>query len=157
MKTHSKNSKFLAALVVLSIVLLSCSSGFKSDMTTGLKMTYSGLSVEDSYLEIDGEKHNSNKIPLGKKVVIILDDVSGLQESDGVFSIAFNTTVIDLDGNYILDYSDTLVVEEAGVLRSLLTVAEPMEVGQKYTWTSKFADLNGEGQAEATIEIEVVE
>lgn len=120
-------------------------------------MNYTGLNVEDSYLTVDGEKFNSNKIPAGNEIVVILESVSGLQMKDGVYTILFETTVTDPDGNYLLQYNDTLVEPEIKVLKSYLTVADPMATGKTYKWISTFTDLNGEGMVEATIDIEVIE
>ena len=157
MKTINKIAGLVFGLFVLSVLLTSCSSGVQKDLGTGLKMSYTGLSVEDSYLKVNEGKFNSNKIPIGKEVVIILEDITGLQMKDGVYTILFETTVTDPDGNYLLQYNDTLVEPEIRVLKSYLTVAEPMVPGKKYKWISTFTDLNGKGMVEATIDIEVIE
>ncbi len=153
--------KRLAGIVfgfmIFSLFLTSCSRGFKTDFITGLKMTYAGISIEDCYLMINGEKHNSNKIPLGKEVVLILENVSGFRIKDGIYTIAFETTVTDPDGNYLLNYNSMLTEPEVGVLRSLLTIGEPMVAGKTYQWVSTFTDRNGEGEVRATLDIEVVE
>ncbi|MDD5508353.1 MAG: hypothetical protein PHD25_08515 [Bacteroidales bacterium] len=45
----------------------------------------------------------------------------------------------------------------AELLRSYLTLAEPMAEGQTYRWISTFRDLNGEGTIKAAIDLDVVE
>lgn len=157
MTVISKNAGPTLAIFLISILLVYCSSGFKTELGTGLKTVYKGLGVEDSYLTMDGVKHNSNDIPLGKKVVVVLDNVTGLQMKDGRYSIAYETRVTDTAGNMVLQFSDTLVEPEVSVLRSSLTVGDPMAAGQTYEWTSKFTDLNGEGKIQAAINLDVVE
>lgn len=157
MKSISKNTGLAITIFLISVLLVYCSSGFKTDLGTGLKTTFKGLGVEDSYLTMDGVKHNSNDIPLGKKVAVVLDNVTGLQMKDGWYTIAYETRVTDTDGNPVLYFSDTLVEPEVSVLRSSLTVGDPMAAGKTYAWVSLFSDLNGEGKVQAAISLDVVE
>ncbi len=157
MRTLNRLAGIVFGLMIFSLFLTSCSRGFKTDFMTGLKMTYSGLSVEDCYLTIDESRHSSNQIPLGKEVVLILENVTGFQMKDGIYTIGFETTVTDPDGNYLLNYTNTLTETEVSMLRSLLTVGEPMVTGKTYQWTSTFTDRNGEGVVKAILDIEVTE
>lgn len=120
-------------------------------------MTYNGVGVGDSYLTLDGEKFNSRRIPLGKDIAVVLEEVSGLRIKDGSYTILFETEVTDAQGNYLLQYSDTLVEPDVDLLRSYLTVAEPMAAGQTYKWLSTFTDLNGDGVVKAAIDLDIVE
>ena len=156
MKTKNIIGLILGFLLCL-LLMASCSRGFKADLGTGLKMVYNGIAVGDSYLTMDGEKHNSSRIPLGKDIVVVLEDVSGLKMQDGVYTILFETEVTDAQGNYLLQYADTLVEPEVDLLRSYLTVAEPMAAGRTYKWVSTFTDLNGEGVVKASIDLDVAE
>ncbi|HOW25463.1 MAG TPA: hypothetical protein PK711_07305 [Bacteroidales bacterium] len=157
MKINTLVTAWISTLFLFSLLMISCSRGFKTDLGTGLKMTYNGVGVGDSYLTLDGEKFNSRRIPLGKDIAVVLEEVSGLRIKDGSYTILFETEVTDAQGNYLLQYSDTLVEPDVDLLRSYLTVAEPMAAGQTYKWLSTFTDLNGDGVVKAAIDLDIVE
>lgn len=139
---------FILALLVL-VGACKFSTGIKKDLSTGLTSVNKGLSVEDIYLTVDGNKLSSNVIALGKEVVLIADGVDYYQVKDGKVYPGCRIILTDKAGKEILNLPDAfaeqttgLEKDKAAVLRATLTTGSPMQVGETYHLNVRFFDKN---------------
>lgn len=145
-----KNFSIILLIISLSICL-SCnySKGIKTDLTTGLSSSYNGFTVTDIYLTVDNTKLSSNKISLGKEVVLVADGVDYYQEKDGKVFPGCRIILTDKSGKEILNLPDAFADQingqdknKAGLLSATITTGSPMRVGETYHLNVRFFDKN---------------
>ncbi len=141
---------FLSAIILLAS-LNSCnfSKGIKKDLSTGLTSSYNGFAVADIYLTVDNTKLSSNKISLGKEVVLVADGVDYYQLKDGKVYPGCRIILTDKSGKEILNLPDAFADQingqaknKAGLLNATLTTGSPMQVGETYHLNVRFFDKN---------------
>ncbi len=153
---------FVAFCLFVSL-FTACQVGVSKDLTSGLTYTYKGLGVEEVYLLKDEVEFDDAAFPFGSKVYMQFSEVSGFKARDGKVFPGMSIKITDKEGSVILDAADLLAeFEEAGIdqemageLHGNITVGEPMEMGEEYTWTVKIWDKNGEGTIDAVMKFVV--
>ncbi|SEO47154.1 hypothetical protein SAMN05192574_108204 [Mucilaginibacter gossypiicola] len=133
---------FLAALIILCcIILAGCnfSRGVKTDLITGLKISYKGFGVQDAILlDAGGKKINSNKVQLNTKIAIAALGVEHYGLKDGKAYPGLSLLVTDKNGKTLLNAADLFENTEgyapaqAAQLQGTITVGSPMASGQSY-------------------------
>ena len=149
-------------LLILTGILIfsSCNVGVKKDLLSGLKMSNNGLSYDEAYLIMDSTKLNSNEFPLGKVIYLYIGGVKGYTLKENKVYIGGSLVITDENGGIMLEnkdlyayYDETgISLEDSQYLTLMLTVAEPIKAGNKYTWKSKIWDKNGKGTILAELE-----
>lgn len=133
---------FLAATVMLCCVILpgcNFSRGVKTDLTTGLKLSYKGFRIQDAILiDATGNKINSNKVQLNTKIAIAAIGVDNYGLKDGKAHPGLSLLVTDKNGTPVLNAADLFESPEgyppaqAAELQGTITVGRPMASGQTY-------------------------
>ena len=146
---NQKNFLFACIAFVLYSCSGSFSKGVKKDLNTGLTSSYNGFAVEDIYLTADDIKLSTNKITLGKEVVLVADGVDYYQVKDGKVYPGCRIILTDKNGKELLnlpdafaDQSTGLDKNKAGLLKAILTTGSPMEMGETYHLNVRFFDKN---------------
>jgi len=154
---------FLAAVSVLPFCNSNFSIGFKTDLFTGLKVSYKGLSVEESYLAVNQEKLKNNEVDMGAKVFLYLREVQGFVEKEGRVYPGASMTVTGPGGEMVIDKKDLYAQfdgtgvspTDAKYLSVALLVGDPMEGGKTYVWKTRIWDKNGKGQITTDVKIKI--
>ncbi len=152
---------------VLALTLIGCeadfSKGINKDYKTGISVTNDGLSFDEYYLSVNGERLENNEVKLGEKVYLNFTGVDGFEEVNGAVFPGAAMQVTDRDGNQVLqevdlfaDYNTKGVdVADAENLSVSLIVGDPMVAGETYNWKVKFWDKKEAGEIRADLDIEV--
>jgi hypothetical protein len=138
-------------VVILSVVLYSCKGGFstgvKKDLSTGLSTSYNGFAVDDVYLTVDGNKVNSNKVSLGKQILVVANGVDYYEEKNGKVFPGCSIVLTDKNGKSILNIADAFAdlkdgfePEKASMLNATISTGDPMVVGETYHLKTRFYD-----------------
>lgn len=146
-------------------VNFSFAKGTKKDFATGLTTSYDGLAVEDAYL-LDGEDQrlSSNEVAVGTKISIYFTGVENfVKEGERVFP-GMSISVTNAAGEEVLgaedlfaDQQEGFTPEEASVLRSALTIGDPMAAGADYQMTVVVFDKKGTGKINSSVTLKVIE
>ncbi len=156
---------FIAAIC---ITMCSCSGGFskgvRKDLATGLSASYNGLTLNDIYLVIDSAKVKSNRIPLGKKVIVEAQGVDFFTVEGGKVFPGCSIVLTDKSGKELLSIADAFEslnagtsAAEATVLDATLNTGDPMEVGQTYILKVRFYDKkNKENEISSQVELVMI-
>ena len=107
----------LALLSVLAFCNSNFSVGFKTDFLTGLKVSYRGLDVEESYLAVNQEKLKSNEVDWNAKVFLHLKEVWGFVEKEGKAYPGASMTVTGPAGEMVIDEKDLYAQFDQGGCR----------------------------------------
>lgn len=154
-------------VTVLAFSLVGCemdySKGINKDFKTGISVSNDGLTFEEYYLSVDGERLDNNKVQVGDKVYLNFAGVDGFAEVDGAVFPGVSMLVTDRDGNQVIQESDLFAEYNAkGVdpadakdLSVSLMIGEPMIAGETYNWKVKFWDKKETGEIRADLDIEV--
>ena len=153
----------LATVSVLAFCNSNFSIGFKTDLFTGLKVSYKGLGVEESYLEVNKEKLKKNEVDMGAKVFLYLREVQGFVEKAGRVYPGASMTVTGPGGEMVIDKKDLYAQfdgsgvspADAKYLSLALLVGDPMEEGKTYVWKGRIWDKNGKGQITTEVKIRI--
>ncbi len=153
----------LAAVSVLAFCNSNFSIGFKTDLFTGLKVSYKGLSVEESYLSVNQEKLKKNEVDMGDKVFLYLREVQGFVEKEGRVYLGASMTVTGSGGETVIDRKDLYAQfdgsgvspADAKFLSLALLVGDPMAVGKTYLWKTRIWDKNGKGEITSEVKVRV--
>jgi len=160
MKT--KTAWFLA---LSALVWCSCefSAGRKKDFKTGLAVSNNGFRIGESYLVgPDNTRKGDNQVPMNSKVAIVLEGIENYEIKDGKAHPGLMLTVVDKDGNSVLDEQDLLAnydgfaPSDAAILRGTVTVGNPMHSGETYHVKMRVWDKNKfENEIVAEVDIDV--
>lgn len=144
--------KRVFVVIAISFALLSCqfSKGVKKDLSTGLSASYNGFALDEIYLAAEnGERLNSNKIPLGSTVVIVATGVDFYSEKDGKVFPGCRIILTDKNKKELLNLPDAFhemtegtPASQASTLRAELNTGEPMIAGEIYHLNVRFFDKN---------------
>jgi hypothetical protein len=154
---------------LMAIVFYSCSGGFskgvKKDLSTGLSTSYNGFAVDDVYLTVDGNKISSNKVSLGKEILVVANGVENYQEKGGKVFPGCSILLTDKAGKEILsladafaDMKDGFESNKAGLLNATLNTGSPMVVGETYHLKTRFYDkLKAESEIVSSVDLVMTE
>ncbi len=161
--------KYVALFLLLfGLSLSGCqfdwSQGIKKDYSTGITVSNEGLSYDEDYLSVDGERLNNNGVKLGDKVYMVFSGVDGFAEKDGKVFPGAAMQVTDREGKTVLEETDMFAaydqtgvdVTDAGDLSVSLLVGDPMISGESYDWKVKFWDKLDKGEIKAEVSIDVL-
>ncbi|MBK6520943.1 MAG: hypothetical protein KBG47_00225 [Bacteroidia bacterium] len=155
-------------ILATCLALFGCSGSFskgvKKDLSTGLTATYNGLTLSEIYLVVDEQKANSNKIVLGKKVIVVANGVDYFTVENGKVFPGCSIVLTDKKGKELLNLPDAFghlndgtSASEAATLQAELNTGEPMLVDEKYLLKVRFYDKrNKENEIKADITLLVV-
>jgi hypothetical protein len=152
-------------LLMISLALISCDfrKSVNKNLITGLITKGDGLSCEEVYLTIDGEKTDRTTFIYGEIFYLNFNNMEGFSKEDGnVFPgmVLFVTgeagdTIYqteDMYANYLNGMSDSLVR-----LKASLTVGTPMHSNHKYTVFIKIWDKKDQGTFTAEMPFNIIE
>ena len=133
-----------------------------SNMNTGQKTNYSGLSVDEQLFLIEGEESLVAEAYSGQRIALKLVEVTGFNEKNGKVIPGMTLTVLSPDGNVFLE-SDDLFADTEGFLADDLvgftatwTVDPNTVVGQTYTVKSRVWDKEGKGEATTEVPLKII-
>jgi predicted small secreted protein len=143
-----KQITILSILTTLLFTACNFSKGVKKDLDNGLKTTWNGFAVDEVYFtDTSGSRLTSNKIALGKEVLITATGVENYTAKEGKVFPGCAITVTDKDGKEVLNIADAFASltegaseEDAKTLTAAVTVGSPMQAGQTYHLKAKFWD-----------------
>ncbi len=150
--------------LIAFLVLFGCNVavGSETDLSTGLNVSNSGLSFDDSYLTVDGVKITSNKVDFGKSVKLVFTGLDGFKKVDGNIFLDASMKVTSPSGELIVDQTNMFsAYQTTGVNPSIIakglsltfTTGAPMVSGETYLWEAKVWDLKSDGMVNATVSI----
>ncbi len=154
-------------ILATCLALYSCSGGFnkgiKKDLSTGLTAAYNGFSVNEVYLMLDGQRAGSNKVVLGKKVVVVANGVDYFGVEKGKVFPGCSIILADKSGTELLNLPDAfehlkggISANEASTLQAELNTGQPMLVGEKYLLKIRFYDrITKENEIKAEVILEM--
>lgn len=155
-------------IIATCIALFACSGGFskgvRKDLATGMNTSYNGLTLNDIYLVMDSAKVKSNKIPLGKKLIVEAQGVDFFTVEGGKVFPGCSIVLTDKSGKELLSIADAFEelnsgtdASQASVLDATLNTGDPMEVGQTYILKVRFYDKkNKENEISSQIELVMI-
>ncbi len=162
-----KQKQFLFA--VIAIILYSCSGSFskgvKKDLSTGLSTSYNGFGVADVYLTVDGNKISSNKVSLGKQILVVANGVDYYEEKNGKVYPGCSILLTDKAGAAILNLPDAFAemkdgfeANKASMLNATINTGNPMIVGETYHLKTRFYDkLKKESEIVSEVDLVMTE
>jgi hypothetical protein len=154
--------------VVLAFVFLAggCLSGCgtKTDTSTGMRTTSSGLACDDATASIDGIRLTSNEIPMGKKIVLRLTGVRGFKKLNGKVFPGATMSMADPDGTPVGKFGDLfsrysatgMDPQTAGRISLTLTTGKPMKTRAEYIWKARVWDRKGKGEIVTEMKIKMI-
>jgi len=156
-------TNYLVLFILGTFLFSACNVGVKKDLLSGLKVTNSGLSYKDAYLQIGDKKITSTEFKIGDEIVLYVDGVEGYTEKDGKVYIGASLDIIDPSGKKVMDNPDLftgydatgLAKEQAAVITLKLTTGPPLVTGVKYVWKSKIWDKNSKSEINAELEFTI--
>jgi len=158
--------KIIYVFILVSTPLLNgCnfSAGTKKDFATGLSQTYNGFAVEEVLLVgPDNKAMSDNKVKLGTQIAIVIQGLSNYELKDNKAYPGLALSVTDKQGHSILGSDDLFAqndgfsAADAAVLRSTVTIGDPMKVGETYHIKVHAWDKNKkENELTAEVDIQV--
>lgn len=150
---------------IMVFVMISCNTGVKKDLNSGLKVTNNGLTFTEANLSVADQKTTDTEFPLNTDIDLIVKGVTGFTEKDSAVYIGASLTVFDMDNKEVLNYPDLfsdydatgVSAADAEVVTLTLTTGSPMLAGESYTWKTKIWDKNGKGEINSEVVITVKE
>ncbi len=160
-----KQNQILIALFAIALYSCNFSKGVKKDLSTGLSTSYNGFAVEDVYLTVDGSKLSSNKVSLGKEILVVANGVENFEEKNGKVFPGCSILLTDKAGKEILnladafaDMKDGVETSKANVLNATLNTGSPMVVGETYHLKTRFYDkLKAESEIISNVDLVMIE
>ncbi len=156
------NKKLILGILLVTLLLFGCVAGTKTDLGSGQKTNYSGLSFEDSSLLVDGVTVNKVQAYSGQKVSVSFTGIEGFTETDGKVFVDVSLTVLQ-DGNETLSmpsllskYSDGVTTDQASELSASWTVGENAQVGKVYTMKVRIWDMKGKGEITTELPVTIL-
>ena len=162
-----KKTWLVLPLLLVGLGLAGCessfSTGFNKDLLSGLQVTNDGLSYDDAYITVDGEKTQENSFAVGDKVVMNFEGVDYYELVDGKAFPGAALLVTDLNGKEMLREDDLFAAyaetgaspEDASILTVALTIGNPMISGEKYKWQAHIWDRKSDGVIDGSMDIVV--
>jgi len=156
-----KTNIYLFALI---FAITACSVGVNKDLMTGLKVSNTGLSYEDSYLVVDNAKLTSNEVEMQSTVYLYVEGAEGFVEDEGKVYVGCKMLVLDMNNDTLYASDDLFEAYDADGflaqtisegLNANLTIGAPLGSGQTYAWKVKFWDKSGSGVINAEAELRV--
>jgi hypothetical protein len=153
---------FLALVLLAGGCLLAC--GTKTDTSTGMRTSSTGLSCSDATVTIDGMRLASNDIPMGTKIVLRYDGVKGFKKLNGRVYPGASMSVIGPGGTAIGEFADLfgayaaagMEPKKAGRISVTLTTGKPMKFHAEYTWKVRVWDRKGRGEIVSEMKIKMI-
>jgi hypothetical protein len=156
-------TNYLVFFIITAFLLSSCSVGVNKDLLSGLKVSNSDLSYNESAVLLNNVKVTSPEFKIGDIIFIEVKGVEGYTEKNGLVNIGASVEVSDPSGKKIMDYPDLfeqytengISKVDAGVISLHIPVDSTMVVGTKYLWKSKIWDKNSKGMINTELEFTV--
>jgi hypothetical protein len=160
--------KLRFGMAVLALIVLAGGSaigcGTKTDSSTGMRTTSSRLACDTATLTMDDVKLTSNKIPMGKKIVLRYDGVRGFKKLDGRVFPGASMSVTEPGGATIGQFGDLfsqytvtgMDPKKAGRISLTLSTGKPMKTRAEYIWKARVWDKKGKGEIVSEMKINVL-
>ncbi|PUZ19959.1 hypothetical protein GA0116948_11926 [Chitinophaga costaii] len=153
-------------LAGLLCLLSAChfSAGARKDEKTGLTLMSHGLSCQNFLLERNGLPLTDKDIRYGERITLLLENLSGFTEKDGLVYPGMQLDVKDDKGVVVSSFTDMLAdVSKSGVspeqargLRAAYQSGPPEVVpGRSYTLSVHIWDKQGKGTLDATLPMDL--
>ena len=155
--------KNILVVIVFLLAASACSVGTKTDLKSGLSVSYNGFMIgETSLVNDENQKTSSNEVKMDKTFAILVEDIQNYELKDGRAFPGLDILVTDKAGTTVLNASDILAnedgytPEDAAVLRGTITAGRPMQVGETYHAKMKIYDkLKPESEIVAQVDFVV--
>lgn len=156
------------SILIICLALFGCSGNFskgiKKDLATGLTASYNGFTLSEIHLVVDGQRANTNKVVLGKKVIVVASGVDYFSVDNGRVFPGCSIILTDKKGKELLNLADAfghlndgISANEASTLQAELNTGEPMLVDEKYLLKVRFYDKrNKENEIKGDVTLLVV-
>ena len=152
------------AIAILLFTFYSCDfrKSVNKDLVTGLVTKGDGLSSEEVYLTSGEEKINRNTFTYGEKIYLNFENVEGLKKVDEAVFPGLQLLVLGQAGDTVMKYDDLYADYHDGIkispllLKTYLTVADPIHSNNRYTVFVKIWDKKGKGTFTAEMDFSVI-
>ncbi len=153
---------FMALVVLAGGCWLAC--GTKTDLSTGMMTKSSRISCSGATVALDGIKLASNEVPMGKKIVLHYDGVTGFKKLNGRVFPGVSMSVIDPNVGPIGEYADLfkeyaaggMEPKKAGRISVTLMTGKPMKTRAEYIWKVRVWDRKGTGEIVSEMKIKMI-
>jgi hypothetical protein len=154
---------YLLSGIMMLLLLVNCSVGVKKDLGTGLKVSNTDLTFNETALIIDSVKISTNEFPMNKDIFYEISGLKGFKEKNGKVYIGASITVLDDQNKSVLDYADLfskydeegLDAINVGHVTLKLKTGPPLLTGKKYIWKTRVWDKNSKGEVKSEMEFTV--
>lgn len=136
----------------------------RKDLQTGFTITNRGLTCNDFVLQRNGQLLTDRDIRFGERVTILLQNVSGFTEKNGLVYPGMQLDVKDEKGVVVSSYEDMLADVaksgvtplQASVLRAAYQSGPPdVKAGHTYTMAVHIWDKQGKGVIDASLPLDL--
>jgi hypothetical protein len=154
--------------VITSLLLLFALSGcqfsksVKKDLVSGLLTTGDGISCDDVYLTVNGEKTENTTFIYGEQFLVNFNGIEGFKKENEYVFPGMKLAVVSEAGDTVLqtddlysDYANGLKLNPL-LLTSDVTVASPIDSRSKYTLQVSIWDKKGNGSFSAKLDFKVI-
>ena len=161
---HMQHKRVLLAGALILLSACNFSAGALKDLKTGFVLTNKGLSCSSYSLKRNGQPLTDKDIRYGEKVTMLLQDVYGFTEKEGLVYPGMQLDVKDEKGVVVSSFTDILAdVAKSGVTplqARVLTAAYlsgPPDVkpGHAYTMSVHIWDKQGKGVIDASLPLDL--
>jgi hypothetical protein len=154
-----------SGIAILLLALISgCqfSKSVNKDLMSGLLTKGDGLSCDEVYLTVDGEKINRSTFVYGETFVVNFNKIEGFVKENEAVSPDMSLLVLGVENDTMLfaedlyrDYPDGIKLDPL-LLTSEVTVAEPIGSSRDYKLIVSIKDKKGDGVFSAELGFKVV-
>lgn len=149
---------------MLLFTIFSCEfrKSVNKDLITGLTTKGDGLSCDNVYLSSGERKISRNSFTYGEKFYLNFENIEGFKKDKDHAFPGLQLFVISQAGDTVLKYNDLYADYTDGInispllLRTYLTVAEPIHSNNNYTLHANIWDKKGKGTFTAKMDFDVV-
>jgi hypothetical protein len=153
---------YISIIGILLFVGCNFNKSIEKDFTTGLYTKGDGLSSDNVFLSVNNEKTKETTFIYGQKFKMVFDDIRGFKKENGNVFPGMVISIIDDQGDTIMqsgdlygDYSDGIALSPL-TLSAAVTAASPIISGNKYTMYVKIRDKKERGTLTGEVNFNVV-
>jgi hypothetical protein len=155
--------KIFSVNVFLMVLLTGCqfSKSVEKDFLSGLLTKGDGLSCEDVYLTVNGEKINRSTFIYGETFIVNFNKIEGFVKENNAVSPDMSLLILDMESDTMLfaddlysNYPDGIKIDPL-LLTSVVTVVAPIGSAREYKLIVSVKDKRGSGVFSAELGFKV--
>ncbi len=157
-----KTKVWLIVLVLMTLFSCDFRKSVRKDFITGLSTAGDGLSCDNVYLTDGVDKINRTTFTYGEKFYLNFENAEGFEKQEGYAFPGMSMKVVNQAGDTLFRVEDLYAGQTGGIglspllLRTSLTVADPIRSNGKYTLLVNIWDKKEKGTFRARMDFDVV-